>query len=153
MSRIRTFPSPSELIRVASFLTLWIGLHVYAARPLLVAAAAGGVAPMVAWGVVLLMPFVSMLPFIARRSRFRALAHWTGYATMSIFSMLLVLVLTSDLLRLSLRIVSATVSARAMSFATIAAAGVLAIVGFVQARRPRVVSLPIPEGLHYRTLP
>ena len=150
MSRIRTFPNPSELIRVASFLTLWIGLHVYAARPLLVAAAAGGVAPMVAWGVVLLMPFVSMLPFIARRSRFRALAHWTGYATMSIFSMLLVLVLTSDLLRLSLRIVSATVSARAMSFATIAAAGVLAIVGFVQARRPRVVSLQIPAGLDYR---
>jgi len=141
MARIRALGNTSnDLIRAAGLLTIWVGLHVYAARPLLVAAAAGGIAPLAAWTVVLLMPFVSMLPLLARRS----FAHWIGYATMSIFSILLVLVLTSDVVRLSLRIVSATVSGRAMSFATLAAAAVLTFIGFVQARRPRVVSVKIP---------
>src|SRR5438128_5453503 len=124
MSSIRSLANPNDLIRSAGLLTLWIALHVYAARPLLVAAAAEGIAPLVAWSVVLVMPFLSMLPLVASRSnalRFRSLAHWIGYVTMSIFSILLVLVLTSDVVRLSLRIVSATVSARTMSFATIAA--------------------------------
>ena len=128
-------------------MTVWIALHVYAARPLLVAAAAEGVRPLIAWSVVLVLPFVSMMPLFARRSSF---AQWAGYATMSLFSMLLVLVVTSDVLRVALRIVSATVSPRAMSFATLAAAGALAVVGFVQARRPRVVSEQIPAPLDYR---
>ena len=148
MRRIRSLAThPDDLIRAAGLLTLWVGLHVYAARPLLVAAAAGGIAPLAAWTVVLMMPLVSMLPLLARRSdavRFRSFANWVGYATMSVFSILLVLVVTSDLVRLSLRIVSATVSGRTMSFATLAAAAVLAFVGFVQARRPRVVSVKIP---------
>jgi predicted MPP superfamily phosphohydrolase len=134
-------------------LALWIGLHVYAARPLLVAAAAEGVAPLATWAVVLIIPFVSMLPFVARRSsglKLRSLAHWIGYATMSVFSMLLVLVLTSDLLRISLRIFRTTVSSRAVSFGTLGAAALLAIVGFIQARRPRVVSLRIAAPLDYR---
>ena len=147
MSRIRTAVRSANLVRAAGLMTVWIALHVYAARPLLVAAAAEGVRPLFAWSVVLVLPFVSMMPLFARRSAF---AQWTGYATLSFFSMLLVLVMTSDVLRLTLRILSATVSARAMSFATLAAAGVLAVVGFVQARRPRVVSLQIPAPLDYR---
>ena len=153
MSRIRSLANPNNLIRFTGLLTLWIALHVYAARPLLVAASAEGIAPLIAWSVVLLMPFVSMLPLIASRSdalRFRSFAHWTGYLTMSIFSTLLVVVLTSDLLRLSLKIARATISAPTMSFVTIAVAGLLAFVGLVQARRPRVVSLQIPASLDYR---
>jgi uncharacterized protein len=147
MSRIRTAIRSANLVRAFGLMTVWIALHVYAARPLLVAAAAEGIRPLIAWSVVLVLPFVSMMPLIARRSAF---AQWTGYATLSFFSMLLVLVMTSDVLRLTLRILSATVSAPAMSFATLAAAGVLAVVGFVQARRPRVVSLKIPAPLDYR---
>ena len=153
MSRVRTLIQSNELVRSAGLLTLWVALHVYAARPLLVAAAAEGIRPLIAWSLVLLMPFVSLLPFLAGRSdalRLRSVAHWAGYATMSVFSILLVLVMTSDVVRLSLRIVSASVSSRAMSFATIAAAAVLAVVGFVQARRPRVVALEIPAPLNYR---
>jgi hypothetical protein len=139
--RIRAFSGTSnDLIRAAALLSLWVGLHLYAARPLLVAAAAGGIAPLAAWAVVLITPFLSMLPLLARRP----FAHWIGYATMSIFSMLLVLVATSDLIRLALRIVSATVSGRTMSFVTLATAAVLTFVGFLQARRPRVVSLQVP---------
>ena len=153
MSRVRSLIQSNELIRSAALFTLWVALHIYAARPLLVAAAAEGIRPLIAWSVVLVTPFISMLPFFARRSdalRLRSLAHWAGYATMSVFSILLVLVMTSDVIRLSLRIVSASVSARTMSFATIGAAAVLAFVGFVQARRPRVVSLEIPAPLDYR---
>jgi predicted MPP superfamily phosphohydrolase len=153
MSRVRSLIQSNELFRSAGLFTLWVALHVYAARPLLVAAAAEGIRPLIAWSLVLVTPFISMLPFFARRSdalRLRSLAHWAGYATMSVFSILLVLVMTSDVVRLTLRIVSASVSARTMSFATIGAAAVLALVGFVQARRPRVVSLEIPAPLDYR---
>src|SRR5713226_5659129 len=122
---------------------IWIGLHVYAARPLLVAAAAGGIAPLVAWGVVLLAPLITILPLLSRRR----VAQNVGYATMSIFAMLLVLVLMSDVLRVSLLVFRATISAREISFITIGLAGVLALIGFLQARRPRVVSLQIPSDL------
>jgi predicted MPP superfamily phosphohydrolase len=122
---------------------IWIGLHVYAARPLLVAAAAGGIAPLVAWGVVLLAPLITILPLLSRRR----VAQNVGYATMSVFAMLLVLVLMSDVLRVSLLVFRATISSRAISFITIGLAGVLALIGFLQARRPRVVSLQIPSDL------
>jgi len=148
MSRVRALIQSNDLIRSAGLLTLWVALHVYAGRPLLVAAAAEGIRPLIAWSVVLVMPFVSMLPLIVRRSdavRFRSLAHWAGYLTMSLFSILLVLVLTSDIVRVLLKI-----SATKISFVTIAAAALLFVIGFIQARRPRVVSLEIPAPLDYR---
>ncbi len=127
-------------------LAIWVALHIYAARPLLVAAAAYGIAPLVAWGVVLLAPCITVLPLLSRSS----FAQRIGYATMSVFAMLLILVLTSDVLRLSLPIFRATISPRVISFATLATAGILTLVGFLQARRPRVVSLNIPAPLDYR---
>ncbi|MDQ6799587.1 MAG: metallophosphoesterase [Acidobacteriota bacterium] len=144
MRRFRALPThPNELIRITFMLAIWIGLHLYASRPLLVAAAAGGIAPLVAWSVVLLIPCVTVLPMLSRRRIPQAI----GYGVMSIFSMLLVLVLTSDFLRIALRIFRATISARAISFTTLGLAGVLALIGFLQARRPRVVSLQIPSDL------
>ena len=124
-------------------MALWIGLHVYAARPLLVAAAAGGIAPAIAWSIVLLAPCITVLPLLSRRP----IAQSIGYGTMSVFAMLLVVVLTSDVLRIGLLIFRATVSPRIISFATLAAAGTLAFIGFLQARRPRVVSLQIPADV------
>jgi hypothetical protein len=147
MRRIRALASNSnELIRMAAVAAIWIGLHVYAARPLLIAAAAGGVAPLAAWTAVLLMPFISMLPLFARSgsgSRLRSFAHWTGYASMSVFSILLVLVLTSDVLRLSLLVLRETINPRVVSYATLIAAAILTFVGYLQARCPRVVSLKV----------
>src|SRR5579864_2575915 len=150
MARIRALAA-NDLIRSAGLLTVWIALHLYAARPLVAAACVEGVPHPAAWGVVLLIPFVSMLPLLARRAgaaRLRSAAHWIGYATMSLFSVLLFVVLGSDVVRLILHLVRATVSARVMSFAAIDCAAVLALIGFVQARRPRVVELPIAfDGL------
>jgi predicted MPP superfamily phosphohydrolase len=143
MRRLRTLTHPTELVRITSMLAIWIGLHLYASRPLLVAAAAGGIAPLVAWSVVLLAPFITVLPLVSRRS----IAQNIGYAAMSIFAMLLVLVLMSDVLRVSLLVFRVAISSRATSFVTIGLAGVLALIGFLQARRPRVVSLQIPSDL------
>ena len=144
MSRVRAVIQSNDLIRTAGLLTLWVALHVYAARPLLVAAAAEGIRPLAAWGAVLVMPFVSMLPLLARRSdaiRLRSIAHWAGYATMSVFTMLLIVVLTSDVLRLVVKV---------NAFVAIGVAAFLAVVGLIQARRPRVVSIKIPAPLDYR---
>ena len=142
MPRVRSLVHPANLFRIAGFLTVWVALHLYAARPLLVAAAAEGIRPLIAWSVVLVLPFVSILPVIARRS---PAVQWIGYGTMSLLSMLLVLGLTSDLLRLTLLI-----SARTVSLATIGAAALLAVIGFIQARRPRVVEIEIAAPLDYR---
>ena len=143
MSRVRSLFHSTDLFRIGGFLTIWVALHLYAARPLLVAAAAEGIRPLIAWSVVLTLPFVSILPIFARRS---SLAQWIGYATMSLLSMLLVLVLASDLMRVSLL----PISARTRSFATIGVAALLALIGFIQARRPRVVSVEVPAPLDYR---
>lgn len=141
--RFRALTHRNELIRITFMLAIWIGLHLYAARPLLVAAAASGIAPAAAWSVVLLLPLVTVLPMLSR-SRF---AQVVGYAVMSILAMLLVLVFTSDVLRISLRVFQATISSRVISFTTLGLAGVLALIGFLQARRPRVVSIGIPSDL------
>jgi hypothetical protein len=142
MPRIRAIAANrNDLFRTLAAASLWIALHVYAARPLL------ALAPRGAWIAVLLMPFVSILPFFARRDtslRSRSLAHWAGYLSLSLFSMLLVVVLLSDTLRLGWMLFGfAPLHTRTMSGATLAAAVVLGVIGFAQARRPRVVRLPI----------
>lgn len=152
MSRIRAAVlHRNELFRTAAVAALWIGLHVYAGRPLLAAAHFEGMAPALAWGVLIAMPFVSMMPLFARRDRrlkTRTLAHWTGYATMSLFSVLLVLVFASDALRAvwflaGLAWHAPALDAPRLTLALIPAAVALAAVGLVQARHPRVVRLPI----------
>src|ERR1700736_5871056 len=105
MRRLRILTHPAELVRIPLMLAIWIGLHLYAARPLLVAAAAGGIAPTAAWSVVLLLPLVTVLPMLSR-SRF---AQVIGYAVMSILTMLLFLVFTSDVLRISLKVFQTTI--------------------------------------------
>jgi len=142
MPRIRAIAANrNDLFRTLAAASIWIALHVYAARPLL------ALAPRGAWIAVLLMPFVSILPLFARRDvplRSRSLAHWAGYLSLSLFSMLLVVVLLGDTLRLGWLLLGfAPLSTRTMSFSTLAAALVLAVIGFAQARRPRVVRLPV----------
>ena len=142
MSRIRALAaSHNDLVRTLAAASLWIALHVYAARPLL------ALAPRGAWIAVLLMPFVSILPLFARRDhslRSRSLVHWAGYLSLSLFSMLLIVVLLGDTLRLGWLLIGfAPLSTRAMSVGTLGAAFVLGAIGFAQARRPRVVRLPI----------
>jgi uncharacterized protein len=128
-------------------------LFAYAGRPLLVAAAAGGVAPAIAWSSVVILAMVSLLPaFVGRGDGLpkRSLAHWIGYATMAVFSLLLVLVAVGDILRL---FIAPLVTARTISLTILAATAGLSLVGLFQARFPRIkrVSIAIdslPEELH-----
>ena len=112
----------------------WIGLHAYAARPLM------AMNPHFGWAAALLAPAISILPLFARRShpeRLRSAAHWVGYATMSVFAALLVVTVGSDIARLIMP------WSRAASAATIVAALSLTLIGLVQARRPRIVSIDV----------
>src|SRR6266498_4145505 len=146
MARLRALAAtPNDLFRTLAIAALWIALHIYAARPLLV------VARPAAWAVVMLMPFVSILPLWARRDRSlrsRSLAHWIGYASLSLFSLLLTLVLLGDVTRIGWFVLrffvgGPALSVRGMSYAILGAAAVLGAVGFAQARRPRVVRLAV----------
>jgi len=68
MSRIHSLTRTSnDLIRAPALLSLWIALHLYAARPLLVAAAAAGIWPPV--------PLVSRLLLLGRRSSRRVTVY------------------------------------------------------------------------------
>lgn len=117
----------------------WIGLHAYAARPLM------AMDPLFGWAAALLGPAISILPLFARRShpeRLRSAAHWIGYVTMSVFCALLVVTAGSDVARLFVP------WNRAASAAAIAVALLLSLIGLVQARRPRIVSVDVSiDGL------
>jgi predicted MPP superfamily phosphohydrolase len=142
--------------RAIALAVLWLGLFAYAGRPVLAGAAAAGVAPTGAWMILLALSLLPLLPFLVQR------AHWSGYATLALFSSLLVLVLLSDVMRgvyLLARMVAGQAAAgwpmldaRALSLGILATAAGLSVVGLAQARCPRVrrVSVPIenlPEEL------
>src|SRR3954447_1230182 len=131
MSRIRTAALPS--IRIAVLMAMWFSLFAYAGRPLLVAAHLAGVSRAAAWGGLFL---VSLLPLLALRRR--PLPQFAGYATLGIFSMLLIVVLCSDVLRLSWWFARASLDARTLTYGTLGAAALLSIVGLLQARCPGV---------------
>jgi predicted MPP superfamily phosphohydrolase len=156
MKRIRALASNgNEPVRIATMVAIWIGLHLYAGRPLIAAARAGGIAPLVAYALLVALSAVSVLPFFAKRTdplRRRSAAHWIGYATMSLFATLLVLVLLADVVRLSYAALSAIVSAQTwpllniarLNTALLGGAIVLFLVGLLQARRPAIRSLAVP---------
>jgi predicted MPP superfamily phosphohydrolase len=142
MSRIRALVSPSQAPRIALVVSVWVGLHLYAGRPLVAAAQAHGVAAGVAWAGLVAISLVSMLPLLVAGGSFRlrSAAHWLGYASMSLFAMLLVLVALSDLVRVSLFLTTRVLlDPRILSTPILGAAVVLATIGLAQARHPRVV--------------
>jgi len=134
---------------------IWIGLHLYAGRPLVAAARAGGIAPLFIYALLVALSAVSVLPMFAKRTdplRRRTAAHWIGYATMSLFATLLVLVLLSDVVRLSYCALQALVATHAWPLISVPrlSAGILGgalalfLVGLVQARRPAIRTLNVP---------
>ena len=103
MRKIRAIVFDGTLPSRLLFAAVWLSLFAYAGRPLLVAAHAGGISPWLAWLGLLACSLLPMLPVFARRSDAllkRSILHWAGYATLSVFSLLLVLTLTSDVVRL-----------------------------------------------------
>ncbi|HEX2123134.1 MAG TPA: metallophosphoesterase [Thermoanaerobaculia bacterium] len=153
MKRLRAlaFASQSRVIFAAA---LWLSLFVYAGRPLLVGAAVAGLAPAAAWSALLVLALLPLLPMVLRRSS-RTAAHWIGYATLGVFSTLLVLVLVGDLVRASYHFARWAVAAqswplldpRTLSLTILGTAGALSLVGLFQARCPRTkhVSIAIDD--------
>ena len=151
MKKLRTLVRDGAVLPRLLFVTLWMGLFIYAGRPLLVAAAAGGIAPALAWSGLIGLALLPLLPAITPRKhpfRNRSLMHWIGYATLGVFSTLLVMSLLADVVRLALSIGSAAITHSYISIGAVAGAALLSLVGLVQARCPRIrrVSVPI-EGL------
>ncbi|MCU1350625.1 MAG: putative phosphoesterase, partial [Acidobacteria bacterium] len=130
--------------RVLLFSAIWLSLFAYAGRPLLVAAHAGGVAPGIAWGGLLVLALLPGLPALARRTdplRKRSAMHWAGYATLALFSTLLTLVFVGDVIRL---VLPSLLTVRTISFAILGGAGALSLIGLAQARCPRICRVAIP---------
>ena len=130
---------------------VWLSLFVYAGRPLLVAAAAAGLAPAVAWGLLIVLAGMPLLPLLVRRTdalNQRSLAHWAGYMTLGVFSTLLVLVFLGDVVRLGYHLFRVTFDPRLAALTILGGAGVLSLVGFVQARCPRTEHVDVEiDGL------
>ncbi len=151
MKKIRALALSGPIAGRALVIAVWLSLFAYAGRPLLVAAHAGGLAPAAAWLLLAGLACLPVLPVFARRGDDllkRTLLHWVGYATLGVFSLLLVLVALSDVIRVALFLASATLPARTASFGILAAAAALSIIGLVQARCPRVKHVHVPiDGL------
>lgn len=140
--------------RVLIFAAVWLSLFAYAGRPVLAAAAAGGLQPAIAWSSLIVLSGVPLLGFFIRGER--PLVQWTSWLTAGTFGVLLGLVAIGDLLRLGWTLLDLVMradlrpfpDARTFGIGTLATAAVLSLVGFVQARCPRVrrVSVPI-DGL------
>jgi predicted MPP superfamily phosphohydrolase len=148
MRRLRTLVLANGYTRVAVLSAIWLSLFAYAGRPLLIGAAAAGVSRVLAWSALV---GLALLPVLARRTK-KKLAQWTGYATLAVFSTLLMLVLLSDVARavyLAVRWAIAgpawpLVDPRMIAFTILIATGALSLVGLLQARCPRVQRVTIP---------
>jgi uncharacterized protein len=138
MKKLRAIARDGAIPVRILFGAVWIALFAYAGRPLLAAAAAGGIAPALAWGGLIGLSVLPLFP------RLRGVA----YATLAVFSTLLVLVLLSDIMRGLLFVTSVAVSNRAISISVLAGAVALSLVGLVQARCPRIRNVSVPiDGL------
>jgi len=150
--RLRELALASQT-RILAIGAVWLALFLYAGRPLLIGAAAAGIAPAAAWAALVILAAVPALPLFFRG---KALAYSIGYATLGVFSTLLVLVLVGDVVRLGYHLFRATFDPRLAGLTILAGAGALSFVGFLQARCPRtrnvdVVIDGLPEELeNYR---
>lgn len=144
MKKIRTLVRDGSLLPRLLFVAVWLSLFAYAGRPLLTAAAAGGIAPAIAWSGLIGLAFVPLLPLVRKHS----VTHWIGYATLAVFSALLVMSVLTDLLRIGLSIGSVAFSHSYISLGALGGAALLSLIGLVQARCPRIRQVKVAiDGL------
>ena len=137
--RLKTLALASQT-RFLALAAVWLSLFIYAGRPLLVGAAAAGIAPLVAWSSLVVL---AGLPALALVFRGRAVPQSIGYAVLGVFSTLLVLVLIGDVVRLGYHLFRATFDARGAGLTILAGAGALSFIGFLQARCPRTRNVDV----------
>ncbi|HEX8408593.1 MAG TPA: metallophosphoesterase [Thermoanaerobaculia bacterium] len=145
--RIRTIALASQT-RIVVMTALWLSIFAYAGRPLLAGAAAAGMAPALAWTLLLAAALLPALPLIRGH---RSAAHWSGYAILAVMSTMFVLVLIGDVVRGAYALTRWAMAntlpmldPRALSLTILAVAGALSVVGIVQARCPRVRHVRVP---------
>ena len=145
--RIRSIALASQT-RIVVMTALWLSIFAYAGRPLLAGAAAAGMAPALAWTLLLAAALLPALPLIRGH---RSAAHWSGYAILAVMSTMFVLVIIGDvvrgayaLTRWALANTWPILDTRALSLTILAVAGALSVVGIVQARCPRVRHVRVP---------
>lgn len=149
--RLREIALASQT-RLALTGAVWLSLFAYAGRPLLAGAAAAGLAPALGWTLLFVAALLPALPMLLGT---RSSIHWTGYATLGLFSTLLVLVFVGDVVRAAYALARFALPAswpmldpRAVSLTILGAAGALSLVGLFQARCPRVRRVDVPiDGL------
>lgn len=149
--RIREIALASQT-RLALVAAVWLSLFAYAGRPLLAGAAAAGLAPALGWTLLFVAALLPAMPMLLGT---RSSIHWTGYATLALFSTLLVLVFIGDVVRAAYALARFALSAswpildpRAVSLTILGAAGALSLIGLFQARCPRVRRVDVPiDGL------
>ncbi|MHB0968469.1 MAG: hypothetical protein ACYC7A_08790 [Thermoanaerobaculia bacterium] len=162
MKRIRALLLDRTTQLQSAALLVWVLLHFYAGRPLLALAAYHDVVPAIVWAALTFFAGLSILPLFVRQNRryhTRTIANWAGYAVMSVFSLLLVFVLAGDVaygvngvLRFASRAAGVIsippIDALKLNAWIFGAAGLLAAIGLVQARRPRVRQVDVAiDGL------
>lgn len=140
--------------RTLLFFAVWLSLFAYAGRPLLVTAAAAGVAPAVAWGSLAALAALPLVPLFARGAR--PALQWLAWMTAALFAVLLALVSIGDLVRLAWHALDTAAGGalRALpdphhiGVTTLVTAVTLSLIGLVQARCPRVRRVDVPiDGL------
>jgi predicted MPP superfamily phosphohydrolase len=124
--------------RNAVIAAIWLALFAYAGRPVLIGAAAAGIAPAGAWTILFVLSLLPLFPFLVRRG------HWSGYATLALFSSLLVLVLLGDVVRVVYLIAGRVLDARMLGLGILGTATALSVVGWAQARCPRIRRVTVP---------
>ncbi|HEX7705218.1 MAG TPA: metallophosphoesterase [Thermoanaerobaculia bacterium] len=143
--------------RLALLFAVWGGLFVYAGRPLLVTARVAGIAPTLAWASLAVLSILPMLPLLTRQQGSllqRNLLHRLGYFTLSLFAMLLVAVVATDLVRfvvavagLLMTVPLPSLNVALLSLAALGGAAFLTAVGAAQAHCPatRRVTIHVDE--------
>lgn len=135
-SRAAALASNSRILVMGA---LWLSLFVYAGRPLLTGAATFGIAPAIAWVLLFALSVVPVLTTFTRR------AQAIGYAILGVFSSLLFLMLAGDVVRGAFFLARLPLlDPRLVNLTVLGAAGVLSVVGLVQARWPRTVRVSVP---------
>jgi predicted MPP superfamily phosphohydrolase len=146
---------------------LWVVLHVYVGRRLIGGSHLQGRARAIAWGLVAVMGLLPPLTFLALRGVKAGpweSTQWLGYLLMGMSSIVLIMVITVDVLRLGRALVlrlrsraSASAAAsehdprrraflgRAINLGIVGGAGSVTGVGVVQAQQlPDVVEVEVP---------
>ncbi|MCX4246975.1 metallophosphoesterase [Paraliomyxa miuraensis] len=143
---------------------LWVALHVYVGRRLIVGSGLPRRGRLIAWAMVAVMGLLPPLTFVAMRAggpggaTAWSMTQWLGYLVMGLSSIVLVMLLTVDLLRVGRKLVLRLRPAkeqpdpsrraflgRAVNLGIVGGAGSVTGVGVVQAQQlPEVVEVEVP---------